>query len=374
MKTLYIHIGTHKTATTSIQHFLYNNGEVLNKKGYIYPDYGFIYPYVGPHRNGLFLGLPYIDHHGVRHKDKEIRFYNRGMEITHELFKTYDNIILSNERLWMDFYKGQQALLRKVIEDSRSYNYRIVLIIYLRRQDQFIESYWNEHVKSNVVENRPLQEYINSFRYLDYYKVLNDFGDLIGDENIKVRRFSDAVSGDGILSDFMSQIGLQLTDEYNVNMDDAEKNPSLFGNVTEIKRRINQTEGLTKNDAAFIKNAMWLSSDTSRKFYPCSELSEEDRADLLDKYEQSNKMIVDRFIKDERPLFSDDYSGLPKREEENPEFLNDVIRSFAAGDVILLRRLKELEKRVDVLEAKLEKQSLRLEHLRHPIRTLFGKK
>ena len=94
------------------------------------------------------------------------------------------------------------------------------------------------------------------------------------------------------------------------------------------------------------------------------------------------------FIGDGKPLFSDDYSVPPKREDNNPEFLKDVIRVSAAGDVQLLRRLKEdektiraLEKRVKKLEdalakqtERIDKQAVRIDHLRHPVKALLTKK
>ena len=38
MNKLFLHIGTPKTATTSIQYFLHNNNELLLKLGYEFPD------------------------------------------------------------------------------------------------------------------------------------------------------------------------------------------------------------------------------------------------------------------------------------------------------------------------------------------------
>lgn len=52
MKTLYLHIGTPKTATTSIQSFCYQNREILEKQGFYYPmfDYHFrIFNLTGMH-------------------------------------------------------------------------------------------------------------------------------------------------------------------------------------------------------------------------------------------------------------------------------------------------------------------------------------
>ena len=42
MRTLYVHIGTPKTATTSIQMFCVENQKVLNKQSYSYPLLDFV--------------------------------------------------------------------------------------------------------------------------------------------------------------------------------------------------------------------------------------------------------------------------------------------------------------------------------------------
>jgi hypothetical protein len=158
-------------------------------------------------------------------------------------------------------------------------------------------------------------------------------------------------------------------------------------------------DGIQRGDAAFLRSSLWMSTDTSKKKYPCAELSVEERTELMKQYEPENEMLAERFIGDGKPLFSTDYSGLPKREDDNPEFLNDVIRSFAAGDVILLRRIKEDEAKIRALEKQLEKEqklrksletkiekklekqserldklSVRVDHLRHPIKAILNRK
>ena len=140
-------------------------------------------------------------------------------------------------------------------------------------------------------------------------------------------------------------------------------------------------DSLKMGDVALLRDALWMASETSKKNYPCSELSEEEHAKFMEQFKEGNEMLAERFIGDGKPLFSDDYSAPPKREDDNPEFLKDVIRVSAACDVQLLRRIKEdektirsLEKQIQKLEDALAKQSTRIDHLRHPVKALLSKK
>ena len=285
MNTLYLHIGTHKTATTTIQRFCADNREVFESKGMVYPDFPFRFPFKGPNRNGLFLGMVYRGSDGVRRRDLEKEYYHQAMDIIHELFQKYHSVVLSNERLWMDLYLKDAKLVRRLVKDSEKYGYQIKMIVYLRRQDSFIESFWSETVKELPDRTDTLQEYIDEFEFLDYNTILSTYAELIGEENMIVRRFSDAVKVEGgILVDFMQQLGLELTDEYVIN--NPVLNPGIYGNVTEIKRIINSTDGLRRDDMRVFINALPMAAATSKKIHPCGELSVEERTDLMKPLEE----------------------------------------------------------------------------------------
>ena len=384
MNTLYLHIGTHKTATTTIQRFCADNREVFESKGMVYPDFPFRFPFKGPNRNGLFLGMVYRGSDGVRRRDLEKEYYHQAMDIIHELFQKYHSVVLSNERLWMDLYLKDAKLVRGLVKDREKYGYQIKMIVYLRRQDSFIESFWSETVKELPDRTDTLQEYIDEFEFLDYNTILSTYAELIGEENMIVRRFSDAVKVEGgILVDFMQQLGLELTDEYVIN--NPVLNPGIYGNVTEIKRIINSTDGLRRDDMRVFINALPMAAATSKKIHPCGELSVEERTDLMKPLEEGNEELAQRFIGDGKPLFSDDYSGLPKREDNNEEFVYDIIRSSAAIDAVLFRRhkenrerIRELTKQNRKLQRQLEAQkkeiaaiNRKLYYIRHPFKALL---
>ena len=78
MKILYLHIGTTKTATTSIQRFLEQNNEVLKTKGYIYPASQHTYQNVNARRNGHFLVKNVTKSGGGRDHDLENKYLEEG--------------------------------------------------------------------------------------------------------------------------------------------------------------------------------------------------------------------------------------------------------------------------------------------------------
>ena len=77
MKTLYIHIGCPKTATTSIQYFCNENKENLAKHGVYFPVFEQTYPDINPFRNAHFLIAPQYDKNGKINILEEKRSGNR---------------------------------------------------------------------------------------------------------------------------------------------------------------------------------------------------------------------------------------------------------------------------------------------------------
>ena len=78
MKTLYLHIGTPKTATSSIQKFLAQNREVLESEGYVFPKSLHRYLNVNSRRNGHFLVQKVEKREGGRDHELEKLYLQEG--------------------------------------------------------------------------------------------------------------------------------------------------------------------------------------------------------------------------------------------------------------------------------------------------------
>ena len=162
MKTLYIHIGTPKTGSTAIQFFCTENREILKKKGYCYPDFPYRYKGKSKRRNGVFLVGKYRDENGEWRVEEEEKIFSEGMSKIKELFKSFDNVILSDEGIWLATKSRKKELWKKLQKEAKSNDFEIKIIVYLRRQDEYAESNWNQRIKHDIIGDNTMtwEEYI----------------------------------------------------------------------------------------------------------------------------------------------------------------------------------------------------------------------
>lgn len=356
MKTLHIHIGTPKTATTAIQKFCADNNPVLNRKGYCYPDFSFDYGRVGKARNGHFLIGFLYDEDGNRCVDKEMQRISEVMQKIEELFLMYDHVILSDEDIWRFMDEDRTDLWKILKAEADRVGYQVHMIVYFRRQDQFLTSNWNQNVKGRI--GTLCEELFDDFLEkvdkdvrLNYYEKLERVAAVIGKENITVRRFDKSKFVNGsIHSDFLSVIGLAMTDEYQITK--GIWNLSLYGNTHEIKRAVNSLPALGDPGAQkFIKNRLMEFSNVSSKQYPCEMFSKEEAEAFLEQYREENEQVSEMYFEGQ-PLFEPGWKDIPKWEKDNPHMQDDLIRFVGACCMQLMEENRMLQSRIEELEGR----------------------
>ncbi|MDD6038133.1 MAG: hypothetical protein PUD20_04985 [bacterium] len=347
MKTLYLHIGMPKTGTSSIQKFLLSNHLILEQHGYVFPKLPYQYPFIYQNRNAYFMIGKQYNEDDSRNRVLEKEILKKGMETVYSYFEKYDNIILSEETLWRAF-RTHRYLFPYLRKHAKNHGYRIQIIVYLRRQDEYQISLWKQNVKHpKTAQTLPFEERLNEVMTkepftLQYADTLDEISDIFGRDNLIVRRYDRSFwKNESIVDDFLDCIGLTHTAEY-IDLP-REINTSLSENMAQIKRIINKEQSFSKEENAFLLQFMRDLSPESEKQYPCSMLSADETRAFLAQFTEGNDRVAKEYLHDEKPLFSTEINELEKWNPDNPYMIEDLIRFFSAVSMNLRRENNRLQ-------------------------------
>ena len=176
-KILYIHIGTGKTGTSSIQNFLSEN----QKNGRLSKHFNTRYCFSGrPNINNILL----------------CKNYQRGNEKTQELIdanirELRKEIYQSSEQLFIissEYFPGNTQDEIHELVNIVSDICQVKIIVYLRRQDDFLWSWYAQVVKTNHIflDIYKLKDrlYKSKEQVLNYETNLRKWENIVGKENI----------------------------------------------------------------------------------------------------------------------------------------------------------------------------------------------
>ena len=345
-KKIYIHIGQHKTGTTSIQHALYNNQSILkkygislfsqNKKGKIIKT-----------GNTSPIKKSWID---VTCND----FINYGGKLSNvELFayslgKCEGDVVVSTEHFSWIFNIDEIKLLRK---ELKKYFDQIKIIIYIRRQDKQVISHYQQASKSyksastiffgNSPQAIPkLKEH--HFNYLDYNKRLGLWADIFGESNLIIKIFElDLLYKQDAVADFFDILGIE---NFDVGV---RKNISLGFAQTKVAHLMSDLK-IDKN----IKKNIINNLSNKNKLLP----SKNEALDYYNYFKESNQSLNKRFkISEKEFIFDENFSMYPNEKTDlwTEETANDAIISilktiddkmYLKNDSLIKKILKKIKK------------------------------
>ena len=158
-RELILHIGMHKTGTTSLQRFLHENAEAIERQGIAQPVFSEPFRDKGTNRTALFLTYYLEAELGGTVRKQHKKAARAAVRQFEEHARDYDRLLLTDERM---SYSGAirsrfWPALKEVLERAGVEQVRFV--VYLRRQDQYAASMWNQFVK-DTLNTYTLQEYI----------------------------------------------------------------------------------------------------------------------------------------------------------------------------------------------------------------------
>ena len=162
MRRCFLHIGTHKTGTTSIQVTLNNCRNNLAQRGYLYPKTGIPPGLAGQHNIAWQFS-------GDRRFVPEL---GTSADLLLEIDKSEDDVILSSE----DFECAANNL-GAFISDLEKHRFKVEIIIYIRDQISYARSLYLEMINHGC--DRTFSEFLSeivndhAFRWKEWVFTLN---------------------------------------------------------------------------------------------------------------------------------------------------------------------------------------------------------
>lgn len=211
---IYLHIGTQKTGSSTLQHFMRLNRRALAERGY----------------NFVHAFRDWSDHNRLA---RELRGGNMEMprlkatvaeiresELPHHL--------ISGEEMF--HIRAARRLGNHLPDDLKG---QVRIVAYLRRPDDLMEALYKQRVKSAEIEPQPIA-YLRraSFEYR-YRPVLEAYAEVFGREAMTVRPYSrKLLKNNDIVDDFFATIGVD--DVAGLPRDMPEDNPTFSAAVSQL--------------------------------------------------------------------------------------------------------------------------------------------
>ncbi|MEO8242976.1 MAG: hypothetical protein ABI832_11715 [bacterium] len=192
MRRLYLHVGVHRTGTTSIQRFLRANFDVLLQKGYLFP-----------------FGV-------ARHNQVVSRMRDGAMDVTEfaeDLLRRVESrgdgrtsVILSDEDMSNIEDFSIFSPLKKIFD--------VKVVVSLRRQDLWLESWFFQNLKwqwNPSLSHLTFAEFFarrREFHWIDYAARLAHYEAVFGPGSVIAGVFEKADMPEGPIDAFLRMVGI----------------------------------------------------------------------------------------------------------------------------------------------------------------------
>jgi hypothetical protein len=352
-----LHVGYSKTGTTALQRFLAERRKDLLARGVLYPDARYAgLPLGMESHNEIAGGLAAV--RGRRapavssffrqlHKRASAQPGVERVVLSAEGFTGHPNVLLYASEddfraAEIDYISELRALIGGT--DTR-------IIVYLRRQDHWLEASANQRVRYEGRNAGPPFSTAEDFLArqsprLNYLRSLECWAEHFGAENLIVRPYEPAqIDGGSVIRDFLGLIGLPEL-AHAATSADRRDNPGLSRDVLEFKRRLNLTLRSRTEAEVLGEHLSAISMEMGGRVAPL--LSPALRRAILEECEPGNRTIAQRYLgRESGNLFEEPwpdvdapwepYAGLtPETEAEISRRL--TLRQSSAGGQLMTAR------------------------------------
>jgi hypothetical protein len=193
MARLFLHIGTHKTGTTSIQYYLNFRKKELLDQGILSPD-------AGKPADSEFNGNHRLAW-AIQHRKGEISNESwNDLQIEIDSIR-HEKVVLSSEAFCKLNY-DQAGQVKQLLK-----NHEVFIIVYFRNYKDYFRSVYAQ-VVWNKLEIRSFSNYVLSRPdLLDFDNILRNWGENFGYDHLIVHFYDEVISKGKLLKDFSKIIG-----------------------------------------------------------------------------------------------------------------------------------------------------------------------
>lgn len=344
MTKLFLHIGTWKTGSSTIQFNLHGLRKKLEKEGFFYlsKENKMVI------NDGIIRNFTQIEESYVkksREKFKEI--LNRKRKENPQL-----NFISSAEEYSGNPFKGFKnagAVAGNLHEITKGLDLDIKILVYLRRQDDFFESLYQQSIR--LGDSHDFDEFCDQYDASDFnWKKLTEvYSEYFGADNIIVRRYHRKYlpEENSLIQDFGKIIGSEIVSNFE---ETRSRNKGFSRDTLEITKIMNK---YFEGEERFRLRKIYDRVNAKMPFEKYAFFSADGREDFLKQYEESNHLVAKKYFGEEKlfpePVYNnqkESYSGLTEEA---------IVANFSKA---LLLVKEEAEKEKEQLEKNLKNHSL----------------
>lgn len=344
-----LHVGLHKTGTTSIQNTLFTkiNNKLLEKNDYLFPQ-------SLPRNHSIpiysaFCDYPENYHINIRQgysiaeiKDINKRYLERlKLEIAE---REQSKLIISGEGISFLSIDNLNALKKYLISISKS-DVMIKVVIYVRNPVSWSKSAIQQDIKEGKTYQDSLKAVTNVLKNL-FRNRMNAFGQVFGKESIDVYTFEEAVAHKyGPVGHFLSTLGFESSEIHKFNIIRANESISLIAG--EILSFINEKMPIIKdgklNERRFNTNLTPILYIKGHKF----DIPFNDKKELFESCQDDIKWLKENYRLD--------YFKLPQESQQyyqlTEEIIEEIKKAYSNPNLSIISRdlvLEYLQKQLKI--------------------------
>lgn len=283
-KTIYLHVGMHKTGSTTIQYFLYDNKDTLLLHDFDYLTDNCVEKAHQP------LGWSF---HGVQSAiEKYCPWREQGVinYLENEIIRSdKNNFIISSENL---FLLNDMEFIERFFNRFKGFEFKV--LVYLREQASFVESWYCELVRADYFKlDKGIDDFVENPMYnLDYNSVLMQWSRFVKKENIFIFDYSLISKSGGLIKSLCGALGVPEDKFIAASKLHERVGPVQLGKLLELNRKkIEHVEWIKERDKILsAPNTFTEGEERTHSF-----LSKALRENICNRYKQSNALLESNF-------------------------------------------------------------------------------